>query len=879
MGEGAVCLTVATDGEVALGDSSRTEVKRGHQWVADAIESVSLPNKKQAKELSNDDLNSEILNPNVSPKENASSFQTISSQPPELEGENKLGGGDVTSSSTENSSMESTSDEEHSSDDSAVAVSTSQVIMEVPKPTSSTGIRRIIFKFSKSKEDYTSPPAGQSVCNGVENDLTYGGSREYHTMKLDNSTADMLVCTPRKVVSEAGNKLKCSPKKKMEFKMSKKVAMNSYLKNVKRLLSTGILEGAHVKYISLIQERELPGIVKGSGYLCGCTLCNFSEVLNACEFEQHAGCRTKHPNVSIFLGNGKSIHGIVQELRRTPVNLLREVIRSVVGSSLNEKFYLVWKESLQASKLQEIGVKLEKERQSQLELLDQSNPIESCPSDSAEDSRGLSSTYLIPEFPIKERSHAKQKKPKGWKRMVQRPNCKSYNSVVGQKKTPGCGVKKRDNDLHRLLFLPNGLPEGVELAYCSKGQRLLQGYKHGNGIVCSCCNSEISPSQFEAHAGWAARRQPYRHIYTSNGLSLHDLSISLANGQSLTASDNDDTCTVCGEGGDLILCDGCPRAFHAACLELQNVPEGDWHCLYCKDKFGSGRNAMIRLTSIVREPAIQIGGCAVCRAHDFVDKTFNERTVLLCDQCEKEFHVECLRECGLCDLKEIPKGKWFCCEDCNRIHRALQNLILRGAEMIPSAVSGVIKRKLIEKGLVDATEDNVHWQLISGKDDFPDHRLLLSKAAAIFRDSFDPIVGWSGRNLIPAMVYGKKVDGQEYGGMYCIVLCIKSVVVSAGILRVFGQKVAELPLVATTRGNRGKGYFQALFACVERLLCSLNVENLVLPAAEDAETIWTNKLGFRKMTKEQLLKYTKDFQLMGFRGTSMLEKEVSRFTD
>jgi hypothetical protein len=56
--------------------------------------------------------------------------------------------------------------------------------------------------------------------------------------------------------------------------------------------------------------------------------------------------------------------------------------------------------------------------------------------------------------------------------------------------------------------MPNGLPDGTELAYYVKTQKLLQGYKQGSGIVCSCCSREISPSQFEAHAGMAARRQP-----------------------------------------------------------------------------------------------------------------------------------------------------------------------------------------------------------------------------------------------------------------------------------------------------------------------------------------------------------------------------------
>lgn len=54
----------------------------------------------------------------------------------------------------------------------------------------------------------------------------------------------------------------------------------------------------------------------------------------------------------------------------------------------------------------------------------------------------------------------------------------------------------------------------------------------------------------------------YLHIYTSNGVSLHELSISLSKGRKFSAKDNDDLCGICGDFGDLLLCDGCPRAFH-----------------------------------------------------------------------------------------------------------------------------------------------------------------------------------------------------------------------------------------------------------------------------------------------------------------------------
>ncbi|NXK76515.1 AIRE regulator, partial [Amazona guildingii] len=47
--------------------------------------------------------------------------------------------------------------------------------------------------------------------------------------------------------------------------------------------------------------------------------------------------------------------------------------------------------------------------------------------------------------------------------------------------------------------------------------------------------------------------------------------------------ENEDECAVCGDGGELICCDGCPRAFHLACLvpPLPRVPSGTWQCGSC----------------------------------------------------------------------------------------------------------------------------------------------------------------------------------------------------------------------------------------------------------------------------------------------------------
>lgn len=137
-------------------------------------------------------------------------------------------------------------------------------------------------------------------------------------------------------------------KKKDEQKSSKKVTANNFPSNVRSLLSTGILDGVPVKYIAWSRE-ELCGVIKGSGYLCGCQPCNFSKVINAYEFERHAGCKTKHPNNHIYFGNGKTIYGIVQELRSTPQNLLFDVIQTITGSPINQKSFRLWKESFLAA--------------------------------------------------------------------------------------------------------------------------------------------------------------------------------------------------------------------------------------------------------------------------------------------------------------------------------------------------------------------------------------------------------------------------------------------------------------------------------------------------------------------------------------------------
>ncbi|KAF8054518.1 hypothetical protein N665_1327s0004 [Sinapis alba] len=188
--------------------------------------------------------------------------------------------------------------------------------------------------------------------NGVDSTSNVVGNYQSYVQDPDMGYGQETAQNSSEVVSEqqqvAKQSLESLPKSKTEGKTSKKEASTSFPSNVRSLISTGMLDGVPVKYIALSRE-ELRGVIKGSGYLCGCQACDYTKVLNAYAFERHAGCKTKHPNNHIYFENGKTIYQIVQELRNTPETMLFDVVQTIFGSPINQKAFRIWKESFQAA--------------------------------------------------------------------------------------------------------------------------------------------------------------------------------------------------------------------------------------------------------------------------------------------------------------------------------------------------------------------------------------------------------------------------------------------------------------------------------------------------------------------------------------------------
>ncbi|CAB1351653.1 unnamed protein product [Coregonus sp. 'balchen'] len=135
-------------------------------------------------------------------------------------------------------------------------------------------------------------------------------------------------------------------------------------------------------------------------------------------------------------------------------------------------------------------------------------------------------------------------------------------------------------------------------------------------------------------------------------------------------TDHQDYCEVCQQGGEIILCDTCPRAYHLVCLEpeLEKAPKGKWSCPHCEkegiqweakdedfEEFEEESEDIVvpevpgvgLLVGLEEEEDEHMEFCRVCK---------DGGELLCCDTCPSSYHIHCLNP----PLPEIPNGEWLC---------------------------------------------------------------------------------------------------------------------------------------------------------------------------------------------------------------------------
>ncbi|GIM10423.1 hypothetical protein Vretimale_13980 [Volvox reticuliferus] len=337
-----------------------------------------------------------------------------------------------------------------------------------------------------------------------------------------------------------------------------------------------------------------------------------------------------------------------------------------------------------------------------------------------------------------------------------------------------------------------------------------------SGILCDCCNKVISASAFESHAGHKHRRNPYESILTNNGTTLKRIAERIMpalppppSGVEPTASTATTTAAPMATGNASPAAPGGAKPTAPSSKAAQTL-RTHYKAAARNSSCGAaeaGQTAVAQRPGAGISPAVAAGGaaaaaalphaergssgleaslargdggicgsesvthagrdeehasetlaadlassCVLCHQPEFDREGFSDQTVLICDQCEKEYHIGCLREHKMVDMQAVPEGEWFCSDECLKIRHLLTDALEQGENIMPGNPA-------------------YRWQFIRGRDGTKATARALKTVLEILQESFDPIIdNGSGEDLLPRMVHAESAGDYDFQGMYAILL-------------------------------------------------------------------------------------------------------------
>ncbi|CAH0477320.1 unnamed protein product [Peronospora belbahrii] len=130
---------------------------------------------------------------------------------------------------------------------------------------------------------------------------------------------------------------------------------------------------------------------------------------------------------------------------------------------------------------------------------------------------------------------------------------------------------------------------------------------------------KVASSEDEAYCDTHVKKKGSKHRRRSKQLKSVETKLPAALSQASVIDDSDDLCTLCGDGGLILLCDGpCHRSFHLECVGMTDEPNDEqWLCPDCAE----GRH-MCLVCKQVGEMGVEFGvtQCSVAKCGRFYHK-------------------------------------------------------------------------------------------------------------------------------------------------------------------------------------------------------------------------------------------------------------------